>query len=450
MHQGQVAQVKAHIDKYFQLDIAALIAAAYPDAGVDELIVGEYSAKEFISISNKVFNQFREEISDTYVKALPYQYQFHNEFGGGDLHSDLANFLAYVETKRFAEALSHLSRLIHYQATNGFWEKSKRKYFKASEEALRAEKERIELVSHQLASATEKLSSILTNLENSKEELSNFTSIKQKELSEIESLLSAARNHGSEITELHSASTATAERINSLLLNADEKKLEAEALQKESRAELTKLKATLEKHAEIIEAQNIEYQSLRESFEQKLEFVDEKHQHFIERNNYLNDLIGREVGVSLFETFKQRKLELNGSITFWKWAVPVAAVATIVWIFFLFGDGSLDELKWQIILINSIKTLPALGLLLFSIAQYTKERNFQEEYAFKSAVALTVNSYAEQLISDENKDALIMSSVNSIYKSPAAAKTPKSIDEKSLLSVVREFSETVKSLSSNK
>lgn len=450
MHQGQVAQVKAHIDKYFQMDIAALIAAAYPDAGVDELIVGEYSAKEFISISNKVFNQFREEISDVYVKALPYQYQFHNEFGGGDLHSDLANFLAYVETKRFAEALSHLSRLIHYQATNGFWEKSKRKYFKASEEALRAEKERIELVSHQLASATEKLSGLLTNLENSKEGLSNFTSIKQKELSEIESLLSAARNHGSEITELHSTSTATAERINSLLLNADEKKLEAEALQKESRAELAKLKATLEKHAEIIEAQNIEYQSLRGSFEQKLEFVDEKHQHFIERNNYLNDLIGREVGASLFETFKQRKLELNGSINFWKWAIPVAAVATIAWIFFLFGNGSLEELKWQIILINTIKTLPALGLLLFSIAQYTKERNFQEEYAFKSAVALTVNAYAEQLISSENKDALIMSSVGAIYKSPAVVKGAKVADERVLTAGFRELSESLRNLLSNK
>jgi len=450
MHQGQVTQVKAHIDKYFQMDIAALIAAAYPDAGVDEFIVGEYSAKEFISISNKVFNQFREELSDTYVKALPYQYQFHNEFGGGDLHSDLANFLAYVETKRFAEALSHLSRLIHYQATNGFWEKSKRKYFKASEEALRAEKERIELVSHQLDSATEKLSDLLTSLEASKEGLSNFTSIKQKELGEIESLLSAARNHGSEITELHSTATATAERINSLLLNADEKKQEAETLQKESRAELTKVKVILEKHEEIIEAQNTEYQSLRESFEQKLEFVDEKHQHFIERNNYLNDLIGREVGASLFETFKQRKHELNGSINFWKWAIPVAAVATIIWIFFLFGNGNLDELKWQVILVNSIKTLPALGLLLFSISQYTKERNFQEEYAFKSAVALTVNAYAEQLINDENKDSLIMASVSSIYKSPVVAKSHKAIDEKTLLSTVKDLSETVKSFSSSK
>ena len=450
MNQGQIAQIKAHIETYFKLNMAALIGAAYPAVDANELVIGEYSTKEFLSVSNKIFNQFKEELSETYVKALPYQYQFHNEFGSGDLHTDFANFLAYVETNRFTESLPYMARLIHYQAVNGFWEKSRRRYFRASEEALLTEKERIDLVSHQLDSATDKLSDLLVELENSKESLSNFTSIKQKELGEIESLLSAARNHGSEITELYSTSTATAERINSLLLSADEKKQEADALQKESRAELTKIKEGLELHEKLIEKQNDTYQDLKDSFEQKLEFVDEKHEHFVERNKYLNDLIGREVGVSLFETFKQRKLELNGSITFWKWAIPIAAVATIAWIFFLFGNGNLDELKWQIILINSIKTLPALGLLLFSIAQYTKERNFQEEYAFKSAVALTVNAYAEQLISDENKDALIMTSVNSIYKSPAAAKSSKPIDEKSLLSLIKESSETIKSLSSNK
>jgi hypothetical protein len=450
MNQGHVAQIQSHIDKYFQLDLAALIAATYPEVDANHFVIGEYSIKEFLSISNKVFSQFREELGGAYIKSLPFQYHFHNEFGAGDLHSDLANFLAYIETKRFAEALPYMARLIHYQAINGFWEKSKRKYFKASEEALRTDRERIDLVSNQLNSATEKLRDLLADLEVSKESLTSFTSTKQKELGEIESLLVSARNHNSEITELHSTSTATAEKINSLLTNADEKKQEAETLQKESRTELTKVKLTLEKHAETIEVQNSDYQHLKESFEQKLEFVDEKHQHFIERNNYLNDLIGREVGVSLFETFKQRKNELNASITFWKWAVPITAAATILWIFILFGNGNLEDLKWQIILINSIKTLPALGLLLFSISQYTKERNFQEEYAFKSAVALTVNAYAEQLISDENKDALIMNSVNSIYKSPAATKNLKAIDEKALLSTVKDLSETVKSFSQNK
>ncbi|MFT5397066.1 MAG: hypothetical protein ACI85N_002283, partial [Gammaproteobacteria bacterium] len=147
--------------------------------------------------------------------------------------------------------------------------------------------------------------------------------------------------------------------------------------------------------------------------------------------------------------FKQRKGELSTSISFWKWSVPITAIATIAWIFFLFGNGDLANLEWQVIFVNSLKALPAIGLLLFSISQYTKERNFQEEYAFKSAVALTVNAYADQLIVEENKDKLIMDSVNEIYKSPLSSKH-KDAENKSLTGTAKELTEVAKSLLKSK
>lgn len=450
MNQGQIAQLNTQVQKYFNIDLASLLSNAYPEAMTTDVVIGEYSVKEFLSTCNKVFNQFKEELGGGYAKALPYQYQFHNEFGGGDLGSDLANLLAHIENNQFLNAISYLSRLIHYQAVNGFWEKSKRRYFRVSEEALNSEKERIQLTSHQLEVMTRKLELLLNELSVAREDLASFTGGKKKELGEIESLLATARNQSSEITALHSSSTSTSEKINALLGSADEKKQEADELQKESRAELSKIRSALEKHLDTIEKQDSDFCDLKSSFEGKLEFVDEKHKHFVERNAYLDDLIGREVGASLFETFKQRKSELNSSIQFWKWSVPVAALASIIWILILFGWNHSDGQSWQVIFVNSFKALPALGLLLFSISQYTKERNFQEEYAFKSAVALTVNSYAEQLSNEENKDSLIMGSVSSIYKPPVVTKPSKSIDEKTLASTVKDLSEAVKSFSQNK
>jgi DNA repair exonuclease SbcCD ATPase subunit len=430
--------------------MTSLLSASFPDLNENEVCIGQYTLKEFLSLSNKVFNQFREELKTSFLKSLPFQYQFHNEFGGGDLNSDLANLIAYYESNRFPNALAHLTRLVHYQAVNGFWEKTKRKYFRHSEENLNSERERIELVSKQLETSLKTYEEQLVELDSTKDDLSQFTKAKQKELSEIESLLGASRNHNTEITELYSNATSLSEKIQSLLDASDTKKEEIDEINKETKDELKKIITTLGEQIQTIEKQNASFDSLESSFDEKLELVNSKTEHFEERNKYLDDLIGREVGASLFETFKQRKGELSTSITFWTWAVPITAFATIAWIFFLFGNGDLNALGWQVVFVNSLKALPAIGLLLFSISQYTKERNFQEEYAFKSAVALTVNSYADQLQKDENKDQLIMDSVNAIYKTPLPTKVVKETQSKGLAETAKELKDVVSSLASKK
>jgi hypothetical protein len=449
MNHNQKNQVQEQIDQYFQADIAKLVATSYSDVDKDKAVIGEYSSKEFLSISNKVFNQFKIELEGGYFKSLPFQYQFHNEYGGGDLNSDLTAYNAFITSNRLPNAIQHLNRLVHYQAVNGFWEKSKRKYFRSTEDAVNSEKERILLVSKQLELQTGTLNGLLEEIENAKANLEQFTGSKKKELSEIESLLTASRNHNNEITEMHSSATSLSEKINSLLTASESKKNDTDILHKESRAELKKLQGELENQSETITSQNSDYEALEKSFKDKLSFVEGKFDFFNERNKYLDDLIGREVGASLFETFKQRKGELNSSISFWKWCVPITALATIAWIFFLFGNGDLANLEWQVIFVNSLKALPAIGLLLFSISQYKKERNFQEEYAFKSAVALTVNSYADQLVVKENKDKLIMDSVNEIYKTPLSSKH-KDAEAKSLAGTVKELTDVAKSLLKSK
>jgi len=397
MNQSQISQIQLQIDRYFQLDVSGLISKSYPDVDQNSAAIGEYTTKEFLSLSNKIFNQFREELKGLYFKSLPHQYHFHNEYGGGDLNSDLTQFNSFLESNHFQNSIVHMNRLVQYQAVNGFWEKTKRKYFRHSEESLNSEKERIELVSKQLKESTDALKSLLKTVEEEKDNLAQFTAVKRKELGEIESLLSSSRSHNSEITELHTSATSIFEKISALLDSSDLKRNESDALYKESKNFLKEIDESLREQKDVIAKQNKIFSELKLSFDEKLTFVKGKMEYFSDRNKYLDDLIGREVGVSLFATFKQRKGEIGLAIGFWKWSVPITAIATIAWIFFLFGNGDLSNLSWQVIVINSLKALPAIGLLLFSISQYTKERNFQEEYAFKSAVALTLNSYADQL-----------------------------------------------------
>jgi hypothetical protein len=447
MNQSQIDQIKGSVDNYFSVDLSELIASAYSGtADLNSIKIGEYTAEEFLSFSNKVFSQFKVELDDVYFKALPFQYNFHNEYGNANLHQDLANYLSLINGKKFAGAVIHLNRLIHYQAINGFWEKSKRKYFDVAERSLNDEKEKVALSSKHIQKVTEELHKFIDEVELQKNDLTNFTNSKKKELSEIESLLEASRSHNNEITSLHAGATSLVEKINSLLSMSDEKKDESEELLLEARNSSKKLLETIKSYTTEIEKQNATYSKLELSFNEKLKFVEDKKTYFEERNQYLDDLIGREVGASLFETFKQRKKELAPSVTFWKWSVPVMAFATIAWIFFLFGNGNISEITLEIFAINTLKTIPALFLLLFSISQYSKERHFQEEYAFKSAVALTVNAYADQLNEVANKDKLIMESVTEIYKTPIDQPKQKEKDSKAAIETAKGLADVAKGL----
>lgn len=95
------------------------------------------------------------------------------------------------------------------------------------------------------------------------------------------------------------------------------------------------------------------------------------------------------------------------------------------------------EFSPSLLISNSIKTLPFYFLLFYSISQYNKERNFQEEYAFKSAVALTVKAYSVIIQKIDLKDELIINSVNGIYKSPTIYKSRKLKDDNSILETAK-------------
>ncbi len=446
MNQNQINQVKGQLEAFSTLDLGTLVASKYADsADLSDVKIGEYSAKEYVSAVRKVLAQFKEEIDSVYAKAMPFQYHFQNEYGNGNLHQDLTNLLSQINAKNFPASIPALNKLIHYQAINGFWEKSKRKYFRSSEVSVQEDKDRIDLVSKHVEESSTRLTDLISKIDDKKEEVNIFIKSKSTELSEIESLLSSARQHTNEISEIHTKSATVEERINSFLEQAEDKKVNVDELSEKIKKLLSEMSNLLSESKTENEYRKKSYEKLEEAFNEKLSFVEGKREYFEERNKYLDDLIEREVGASLFETFKQRKSELIRSIGFWKWAVPITAIATIAWIFFLFGNGDLSGLSWQVIAINSLKALPAIGLLLFSISQYVKERNFQEEYAFKSAVALTVNSYAEQLENTENKDKMIMESVGQIYASPIHHKSD-SKNANSISTATKELVEAAKSV----
>lgn len=163
-----------------------------------------------------------------------------------------------------------------------------------------------------------------------------------------------------------------------------------------------------------------------------------------ERALYLDELMGKEVGKSLFLTFDKRKKELNRTVTIW----VILVLITSGWAFYfteqLFANKDFSTILWTEYIANTIKLVPLFIVLFFCIRQYQRERNFQEEYAFKSAVALTINAYSEQIEDKDKRDDMVIESVYKVYDSPITKHLSKEkIKTQSMLKGIEVMKDTV-------
>jgi hypothetical protein len=136
------------------------------------------------------------------------------------------------------------------------------------------------------------------------------------------------------------------------------------------------------------------------------------------------ELLSLAVGGALGKTFGERKTELNKSESFWKYATFTAIMV-------LFGAAGLvyyelfRGLGETTVLISKITLLiPASTAVWFTASNYNRERKLLEEYAFKSSISLSLDSYRKVLneeLSDGERDKIsefLINSMEKIYSSP--------------------------------
>ncbi|EMP9725175.1 hypothetical protein WJU70_004672 [Enterobacter cloacae] len=440
MNRQQKEQVLGLLDAFDAINFNDKVAESFKESGdISQVMLGDINVYDYVTLVNKVRNHFRQEFDDLNYVTLPFSYNYGSEIGSGNLLSDLSNMNANISGANYSNSLAFVYRLANYQRVNGFWELNTRRAFKKTERKLQEEYELLEMKKSLIEQRILELDNFVKRVEDAEVSVSTFLDECQSQVKNYEALLQNLVSQNDSINNMFNSTTSVVEKINSQLALSENKNNSIDKIFDDSEKALNAIKLNISQYKDEYSEISKKLIALNSSFDEKLAFVADKESYFKERNDYLDALIGREVGASLFETFKQRKNELAPSVNFWKYAVPFLAVSTVLWIFFLFHLSEGQTMDYKLIIINSIKALPAIGLLLFGIAQYSKERNFQEEYAFKSAVALTLKAYAEQLISEENKDALILSSVSSIYKSPIYHSKLKVEDGKSAIDSVSDL-----------
>jgi len=457
MNQDQKQRVLAQLDPFWKLDIDKRIAEIYKDyTDLSSIAVGYYTIIELSQYSKKVISQLGQVLETPFSTILPYQYQFQNDFGNGNLGDDLANLNAYIEANNFADAVNVLTRLVYYQVANGFWDKVLEKDDKKRFAQIVEMESKLKLISEQLAKNIETNKTLLDSLKTEKENLELLVTTKKKELAEIEGLLPTARNNSDEINKLLNTSTATNESINGLLAQQENKLTDITKKFDEEKIAYTKFQNEIKELKDLFNNEIKASSKKNSEFDSLLLSISEKSKTFEDRITILNELIGKEGAVRLFNTFNDRKKELEAPVKRWACIVIGTGLVALLLIIGIFTNffGWIPTMKmpetidWQFLVINSLKSTPIMIVLFFTIKQYIRERTFQEEYAFRSAIALTVQAYGD--ISGSKKEELILQAVSTIYSLPTMMKEKSNsffgYRSRILTDTMKELNETVKTM----
>lgn len=453
MNQQQAQSLIGQVQQIENFDFETIIKRVYPDrTDYENIVISQFSLQEFLHLSKRVFGQFISELQvrDNYI-ILPFTFT-NIQLGQANLDGQIQGYFTHLNADNFAAAENILFWLINYQVENGFYNKTTKRQSEQNVNNISKLSEKLGLLEINIENKLKEVQALYLELDNNKKEIQTLISQKRDELASITTSLATSTTQANQINELLTKGTEQATRLNTIVEQqeatkalADKKLLDLENL-------YTKTNADLNINIKTILSQIEEFKQQVINNEEHLKFVEGKRAFFEERIKYLQDLIGQEVGANLFKTFKFRKDELEKPVIFWRWAVPVMAIATILWIFFLFHNQSdlIDiYIWWQVFAVNTLKSIPAIFLLIFAINQYRKERNFQEEYAFKSAVALTIDAYAGRLTNVENKDKLIMEAVLGIYTTPIEDKQSEKLKSKTAFDTIKSMAETTKELVKN-
>jgi len=442
------------IESIMAFDFDQFILNNNPSGNVDEIKFGEYSVNEFKATYQKVFKQLKAELENGLGLMLPNQDVFNNEFSSVVLDSESTNFYAYLQNfVQKNDAAEVLKRFVYYQIKHGFWNKSAVKLHSVDSEKLNAAQDALILAQKNLT-----------------ENLQEFEELKNKlttQIDEFQMVLTKTNEESTNISKLLEGAVTETDQISVLTTSAENENTSIKALAADIKEKLNTITTNITEYEESFTTIKTANKELAESLKKDLQSAKTNLDNSTEGNKYINDqkenitkLIGMAADGSLGYKFDNRKTDLERGINrFWRWAVPLSIVGAAVWVFLIFTTLSANlENEWVNLIVNIIKTSPAWLLVGFVFSQYGKERHLQEEYAFKSAIAMTLTAYSQMLAEDDggetnhksSKQEMLLKSIETIYAQPVSKsdKIEKSelLSPKQLIESLKAISEVAKNV----
>lgn len=382
-----------------QLPIEENIAEAYASQGdITQIHVTGIPVPLLVSDIKRTCIQFKTELQGEDYYYLPFEYA-HPQYGNTTIQAPLAQIQTIISSKQtLNDAINQILWLIHYQIIFGFWDKSKFKIHDVKTIDVKSKETEINLLKEKLKIETAKTDALILELgagkeaiETEKKNVALFIEQKQAEVKLISDAVPIVTNQKNEIDTLLKTATTSETEIRTIQKNHTELFTQLK-LQKETQEKDFKIQT------EKTEEENVKLKSIIDNGDVKVKFFESLEKFIKDKQAEIVELGALAAGAALGGTFGLREKKLSEGMTFWKFGVPIITVLAMAWVVVFFTClASKTGVVWVDIILNLAKTLPAFILMGFVFKQYNKERNIQEEYAFKAAVANTIKAYSDLL-----------------------------------------------------
>lgn len=417
MQENYRTSILSLVEQYRSFDIVAVLQARFSDQpDLSALKLGQYTGATFISLSEHLIESLEAAVRSSLWHTLPAAVQGHNEFGQVDVNNSLTAFIDLLRQKQIEQSVQNLSQLIWYAMVCGIWldDKSQKPLSKTQLKFLASE---LSASSKRLSSQLDSIDKAVAELTGQRQDLVKFTEEKRNELGEIRRGLEEAK---SQLNELQSI----LEQANSRAGEVGIVKESAQGVLNDMNVQLGVITKTYESFKTESDKQKSDLGDALGDSKDALDLSEALYQEILGYRDTIKKYVGLSVDGYLGNKFDARATRMRWGLWIWAGAIPVAVTVAIWWAVYVFQHFHTQAgVDWVTFFINLVKTSPAFILLGFVFSQYAKERNLREEYAFRGAVAMTVNTYADLLAgkdSPENssRQSLILNALKQVHSQP--------------------------------
>jgi len=394
----EISQIRTNINQIRALNVPELLAKQFPAVDLAEHRFSNLTASQLITLMERVLTQYSDAL-DTPDAALLCKGFYWETAQQGMAHRHIVTVVqqlaTYLSNKQWDAASQHLELAIGYLMQIGYWDRSSRKLQSVG-------KLRLSDLFQDLNTKVAQFREILVLCNNMSAEQKQAVAKRDADAAAVSGQLAQAQKQATAISDLVAKSTGQNGQLVQILTTQEANLAKTE----------TELKAIAEGRTQLAGALKTASEKLTSS-DERLKFMEEKAE-------WVNELAGTAAAGVLGQKFEARMRQLATASNWWLGGTIGSVILGAGWIgishkYFMRSGGDV----WLTLALNFGLLLPALFLVGFFAKQFGKVRQFEEEYAFRSSVAMTLSAFADRLAGDDNeRNRLITDTVEKLYRLP--------------------------------
>ncbi len=437
MTKQELETIKSYLDELEKVDFDKYITDNFPNTPLENVMFRECNAIEFKKLYKNITKRFAFLMySDTAIMLPVYYHSNGNTYNIISIINELKD---HVIGGVYKECIfDDVNKIFDYYVQLGNWDRKRIYKIPLSQENIANLSEEIYLIQERLSHENDKLRKLINEYSKSKNDLDNKIILSAEFYDRIKKKAKDVTEYDASIRSYLSSSEANKNTIETLKTNIAN-----------SEQKISENIENYRKQFEEVITKNTRSLSL-------IEEAEELQKKILSQKDTVENLIGAAADGSLGTHFKERKEQIRDNVYIFLKTIILSLLATCAWVWFVFKDFDSNSSDWVHFVINVLRTLPAWFLVWWLIDRYTKERKLQEEYAFKSAIAMTMREHSKLLKDTDSGDIdkrdsqqiMLLKALENIYRNPDTRQdkekdnlTPKNVEGflSKLTELIKEF-----------